>query len=55
MVLLVVWDASYLWGGRDIGVDVRRGLDQLDRTLLALPPWDQIGNVSRLMCNIETG
>jgi hypothetical protein len=37
VVLFVGCDARYLWDGRDIGVDIMRGLDQLDRTLLALP------------------
>jgi hypothetical protein len=27
VVLLVVCDASYLWDGRDLGVEVMRGLD----------------------------
>jgi hypothetical protein len=27
VVLFVVCDARYLWDGRDIGVDVMRGLD----------------------------
>jgi hypothetical protein len=42
VVLFVVCDASYLWDGRDIGVDVMRGLDQLERTLLVLPLRDRL-------------